>query len=144
MDPDSPHRLQELYCDPSWLSLNPLTKGTVLDYFSRSPFFIPGASLEREGVEPAPQSLSGGVNVSYSLRPVSEAEERAGVFTISRLQNGVCVGMYTCLGGTIIQCPPLESLISSRVGRASVHLEAALKTLAALEELEGMAAGGTR
>lgn len=143
MDPDSPDRLQESYSDPAWLSLNPLNRGTVLDYFTRSPFFIPGASLEREGVEAVPQSLSG-VSVSYSLRPVSEAEEKAGVFTISRLQNGVCVAMYTCLGGTIIQCPPLERLISSRVGRASVHLAAALKTLAALEELEGMAGAATR
>jgi len=131
MDPNSPDRLLESYRDEAWLSVNNLDKSLILDYFSRSPFFIPGSKLERESGETLTSSQT-----TYTLRPVTELENKAGVYLIQRFENGVCVSTFTCLGGTIVQCPPLHALVGSRVGRAAVHLSAALRTLRELEEAE--------
>ena len=134
VDQNSPDRLLESYRDDVWLSINRCDKALCLDYFSRSPFFIPGSKLDHDNsMESSPSS-----QISYSLRPVTEAEDKVGVYVIQRIENGILCGLYCIINGTIIQSPPLSTLVISRCGRAGAHLASALRTLRELEEVEGL------
>ncbi len=132
--------------DDAWLALNPLSPATLLDYFSRSPFFCLGAVLDREafrgggGEEEEAQVPHATAEVCFAGRPSLREEEEAGVYSIERREYGVVTAVYTCLRGTLVMAPPLRDLIVARAGRAAVHLQNALRTLRELEEAEARAA----
>ncbi len=124
------------FCDPAYLASHPLSLSTLLDYFQLSPFFIPGAVLDRTSASQGVYAHAA-AEVCYACRPTSREEEAAGIFTIERRERGVITGVYLCLHGTIIMAPPLRELIIARAGRASVHLTNALNTLREIGEVQG-------
>ena len=138
---DDPLRLSECFVSREWLAANGLpNRHNLLDYFACSPFFAPGALLDRGGGSDA---LSAPGAIVYALRSPQPAEEALGLFVVERRQNGVMCAAYACLGdGLLVQAPPLRELILARAGRAAAHLSAALQTLQQLEEAER--AGGAQ
>jgi hypothetical protein len=144
-DEEHPLRLSEVYVNGEWAA-GPITRFNVLDYFAGSPFFTPGAALDRGGGAPSGPSSSSSsssslhpstssdATVVYSLRPPAPAEEAQGLFVIERRVAGVICAVYCALNGHVVQAPPLRELILSRAGRAAAHLSAALRTLKQLEE----------
>jgi hypothetical protein len=135
--PDS-ESLSICYRDDGWLKTHALTGSTVLDYFQTSPFYIPGAILDRgeQAQEDGPVPFAGS-DVCYARRPETKEEEAAGVFSLERRERGVVTGLYLVLQGTLIRAPPLRDLIIARAGRAAFHLKNALQTLRELEEAQG-------
>ena len=139
LDVDDPLRLTEFFSNAEWLAARGApTRHTILEYFATSPFFAPGALLDRgDGSEAAAAAAAPSAPTVYALRAPAPAEEALGLGVVERRQAGVMCAAYACLGdGLLVQAPPLRELILARAGRAAAHVAAAQRTLRLLEEAE--------
>jgi len=148
---DSPERLGEAFHDAGWLSRNPLTGDTILQYFAVSPFYSKDSINERSRqsfLDSSQAALLTGIE--YRLR--AGWESTPGLFVIERVlrkRSGTAIhhqvstavlSVYYCLAGVIYQCPDLATLLSARIERASFHLAAAMEAYEAARG--GTSAGG--
>lgn len=169
---DSPERLSESFCDPSWLSRNELNASTVLTYLSLSPFWSPGCINDRARSMDA-VSAAELTGIEYRILPGSEATAAQGLFVIERIMRkdapsaGAAAGgamsptasggasasgsggasavlsLYYCLNGTIYQSPDLATLLSARIERASTQLAKAMKAMELARVAASAAAAGS-
>ena len=101
----------QAFRDDAWLGLNLLTKYNVLEYFSRSPFYVPPDHsfyyLITEEQEP---------HLYVVQKVASEAQATTGTFR-------KCLAVFYVLDQTVFQAPTLSSVLQARTARCLHHLK---------------------
>lgn len=93
--------------DDAWLAHNPLSKYNVLEYFSRSPFYVPPRSVQDEYL-------------------VAE-EQEPHLYVINRQHAGENKAVVYVLDGTVFQAATVESVLGARCDRLLWNLRDAFK-----------------
>ena len=102
---DSPEDLtHQAFRDDAWLGVNLLTKYNVLEYFSRSPFYVPP-------------------DQGFYYLITEEQEPHLYVIQKVATSSRKCLAVFYVLDQTVFQAPTLASVLRARTARCLHHLK---------------------
>lgn len=122
-----PQSVQDLtstaFKDDAWLAHNVLSKYNVLEYFSRSPFYVPPQQVAEEYV-------------------IAE-EQEPHLYVVHKKFANKCVAVYYVLDQTVFQAATLEAVLGARAERLLYNLTSAFGSARDLYEPTGLASSSS-
>ena len=102
-DPQTVCLEETAFKDDAWLGVNLLTKYNVLEYFSRSPFYVPPTSVDEQ----------------YLLLE----EQEPHLYVIGKQLRSKTLAVYYILDQTVFQAPSLCAVLGARTARCLHNLK---------------------